>query len=151
MGYEKTIHGLDGIRLFKTYTLSMEDKMVAGAFGCPRNYGTEIQYLSILAVAKCPLPQQPDHGRVIVSPHRPIVGATATYSCDVNYHFVHGNNIRLCRTHGQWSGIQPICGMLTALLGCLPWGQDMMIFTERSCDHKSPLNSSHGFFDSSDG
>ena len=122
---------MDGKGLLKTYALSVEDKMVAGAFGCPRNYGTEIQSLSILAVAKCPLPQQPDHGRVIVSPHRPIVGATATFSCDVNYRFVHGNSIRHCRTHGQWSGIQPICGMLTALLGCLPWG--------------------HGFFDSSDG
>ena len=31
--------GFDGNRLLKTYVLSMEDKMAAGAFGLARNYG----------------------------------------------------------------------------------------------------------------
>ena len=36
---KKTIDGLDGSGLLKTYTLSMEDKMAVGAFGRARNYG----------------------------------------------------------------------------------------------------------------
>ena len=32
-------HGLDGNGLFKTYALSMEDKMAAKAFRRARNYG----------------------------------------------------------------------------------------------------------------
>ena len=31
--------GLNGNRFLKTCALSMEDKMVAGALGCIRNYG----------------------------------------------------------------------------------------------------------------
>ena len=38
---EKTIDGLDGNGLLKTYALSMEDKMAAGAVGRARNYGCE--------------------------------------------------------------------------------------------------------------
>ena len=33
--------GLDGNGLLKTYALSMEDKMAAGAFGRARNYGLD--------------------------------------------------------------------------------------------------------------
>ena len=36
---EKTIDGLDGKGLLKTYVFLVEDKMAAGAFGCVRNYG----------------------------------------------------------------------------------------------------------------
>ena len=36
---KKTIDGLDGNGLLKTYVLLMEDKMAAGAFGRARNYG----------------------------------------------------------------------------------------------------------------
>ena len=39
MSQKKTIGGLDGSRLLKTYTFSMEDKMAAGAFEHARNYG----------------------------------------------------------------------------------------------------------------
>ena len=41
MAYEaqKTIDGLAGNGLLKTYTLSMEDKMAADAFGHAKNYG----------------------------------------------------------------------------------------------------------------
>ena len=35
----KTIDGLDGNGLHRTYALSMEKKMAAGAFGRARNYG----------------------------------------------------------------------------------------------------------------
>ena len=35
----ETRNGLDGNELLKTYALSMEDKMAAGALGCARNYG----------------------------------------------------------------------------------------------------------------
>ena len=35
----KKIDGLDGNGLLKTYAMSMEDKMAAGAFGRARNYG----------------------------------------------------------------------------------------------------------------
>ena len=37
-GDKKTINGLDGNRLLKTYVLLMEDKMEAEAFGYARNY-----------------------------------------------------------------------------------------------------------------
>ena len=36
---KKTIDDLDGNGLLKGYTLSMEDKMLAGPFGRARNYG----------------------------------------------------------------------------------------------------------------
>ena len=36
----KTINGLDGNGLLKTYALPMEDKMVPGAFGRARKYGS---------------------------------------------------------------------------------------------------------------
>ena len=40
MAYEtKKIDGLDGNELFKTYVLSVEDKMAAGVFRRVRNYG----------------------------------------------------------------------------------------------------------------
>ena len=40
----ETIDGLDGNGLLKTYALSMEDKMAAGAFGRARNCGCDTEW-----------------------------------------------------------------------------------------------------------
>ena len=34
---------------------------------------------------------------------------TATYSCNVGYTLINGDQIRECRSDGTWSGMQPVC------------------------------------------
>lgn len=51
----------------------------------------------------------PQNGTLVFSSGRDI-GSTATYSCVDGFDLILGDEMRICQTNGQWSGIAPMCG-----------------------------------------
>ena len=57
-------------------------------------------------VVDCGGLSNPTNGQVKLSGTR--VGSTAKYFCNIGFDLV-GDNIRKCRSNGQWSGEEPVC------------------------------------------
>ena len=63
--------------------------------------------LKIISLARgCQNLPKPENGNVEVT--STVVGTVATYSCNDGFKLV-GNENRVCRPNGQWSGVAPSC------------------------------------------